>query len=138
MIPKITNNGHGYYTISIWSYKDQIWKKQRGSKNLAVVLKQQRDFWQNYGEYFCTKIKKLTSFQKVSHDESENNLRIIVEVDWHIITVTMKKRNLLEMKVITLLKDFDSSELLKVCREALLDDDFSLTFEGKNDIVRGR
>ena len=126
MEPKIVNHSHGYYALAVWSYKDQVWKHWRGSKDMVKALQQKHDYWMTYGWYFAQHIKKIEGVMACVWRETKKFLFLEVLYDGFVVTVRMEKKNLLNIKITSMLEDFSPDVLEETLKRAILDNDFIL------------
>ena len=126
MEPKIVNHSHGYYALAVWSYKDQVWKHWRGSKDMTKALKQKHDYWKTYGWFFAQYVKKLEGVVDCVWRETKKFLFLEVVYESFVVTVSMEKKNLLNIRVLTVYHDFSPDALEDAVKRAILDNDFIL------------
>ena len=132
MEPKIQNEGHGYYCVKFWSYRDQKWKKGRGTTDIYELLKEFEEFWPRYLCYIAEKLAK-DGFKLLSLGVRTKTLYIYGEFNGVQIRLKTRRDNLLSFDIKSVLPQ-DVSALINGYKKALLDDDFDLTVKPKYDI----
>lgn len=126
MEPKWRNEGHGYYILKFWSYKDQTWKKMRGSNDLAAVIQKHIQFWPTFINHLLKHVSQIEGVYVQEAREHTKEIRLIASFaeGEPPFCIALRKSNLLKILVRNPLKR-DLSEVIMACKRAILDDDFA-------------
>lgn len=124
MEPKIRNESHGYFCVLFWSYRDQKWKKGRGSKDIYEILNEYNEFWPKFLVYVAKKLSKV-GFKTVSLRVCPKILYVYGEFNGIQVRLKARRDKLMSFDIKSLTPQ-DVSALVDAYTRALLDDDFSL------------